>query len=96
MARTRVRTGRVVGLVGAVAAAVLVVAGAASGSVEAPAAPGSETHLVAEGDTLWGIARGLVGPEGDPRPVVHDLRELNDLRPGSVLLPGVTLVLPGD
>lgn len=82
-------------LLAAVALTVLLVSGAASGRVEAPAGgSGGDVHVVAEGDTLWGIARGIVGDEGDPRPVVHDLRELNGLGPGSVLLPGVRLVLP--
>lgn len=83
------------GLIGAVALAVVLVSGAASGRAEAPAGGSAgEVHVVEEGDTLWAIARGLVGPEGDPRPVVHELREANDLGPGFTLLPGVRLVLP--
>lgn len=80
---------------GAVAATVLLVAGAASGRAEAPAGgSGGEAHVVAEGDTLWDIARSVVGPEGDPRPVVQEIRELNDLETSSTLLPGVRLIVP--
>ncbi len=56
-------------------------------------APAPSRHLVQAGDTLWAIARGLVGGEGDPRPMVEELRDLNGL--GSAPLPaGTTLVLP--
>jgi hypothetical protein len=48
---------------------------------------------VAEGDTLWEIARRLVGPEGDPRPVVEELRVGNRLG-GGAILEGQTLILP--
>ncbi len=50
-------------------------------------------YLVEAGDTLWGVARGIVGPEGDPRPVVEELRDLNGLGAGH-LPAGTTLVLP--
>jgi nucleoid-associated protein YgaU len=44
----------------------------------APPAP-YERHVVRAGDTLWGIARARVGPEGDPRPVVERIRSVNGL-----------------
>jgi nucleoid-associated protein YgaU len=95
MARTRVRPGRLAALAGAVLLTVLLVSGAASGRAEAPAGgSGGEVHVVAEGDTLWDIARSVVGPEGDPRPVVEEIRELNDLGTSSTLLPGVRLAVP--
>lgn len=95
MARTRVRPGRLAALAGAVVLTVLLVSGAASGRAEAPAGgSGGEVHVVAEGDTLWDIARSVVGPEGDPRPVVEGIRELNDLGTSSTLLPGVRLAVP--
>lgn len=91
MARTRVRWDRV-----AVLAAVLVgtlwTAGRALGGSEAVAEP-VRRHVVAEGETLWGIARGLVGPEGDPRPVIDAIRAANDLGTG-VLVEGQPLILP--
>lgn len=82
-------------LAGAVAFAVLLVSGAASGRTEEPAGgAGGEVHVVAEGDTLWDIARSVVGPEGDPRPVVQEIREMNDLEASQILLPGLRLVVP--
>jgi len=50
-------------------------------------------HVVRSGETLWAIARWLVGPAGDPRPVVDRLIETNHLS-GGVLEPGRRLVLP--
>jgi len=73
---------------------VLLVAGAASGRTEAPAAgSGGGVHVVAQGDTLWDLARSVVGPEGDPRPVVQEIRELNDLGTGPIV-PGLRLEIP--
>jgi nucleoid-associated protein YgaU len=61
----------------------------------ASAAPASEARrVVRQGDTLWEIARAVVGPEGDPRPVVQWIREANGLAPSHGLLPGTSLVVP--
>jgi hypothetical protein len=49
--------------------------------------------VVQAGDTLWGIARGLVGSEGDPRPVVDSLVRLNQVSDG-LIFPGERLRLP--
>lgn len=74
--------------------AVLLVAGAASGRTEGPAGgSGGRVHVVAQGDTLWDLARGVVGPEGDPRPVIQEIRELNDLGTGPIV-PGLRLEIP--
>jgi nucleoid-associated protein YgaU len=55
----------------------------------------SEARVVVRpGDTLWEIARAVVGPEGDPRPVVERIREANRLAPSQGLLPGMSLVVP--
>lgn len=56
------------------------------------AAPETQTVVVAPGQTLWGIARELA-PDQDPRPVVDQIRRLNDLRSGQLLV-GQQLVLP--
>jgi hypothetical protein len=65
---------------------------ALGGSEPTPSASGGR-HIVREGETLWGIARGVVGPEGDPRPVVEAIRESSGLGAWSVLT-GQTIVLP--
>lgn len=50
-------------------------------------------YVVRSGDTLWGIARNLAGPDDDPRPIIEAIRETNRLgtRPLEV---GRALVLP--
>jgi LysM repeat protein len=50
-------------------------------------------HEVRAGESLWSIARGLVGPEGDPRPVIDELIAANDLA-GARILPGQRLSVP--
>lgn len=55
--------------------------------------PAGSLYRVRAGDTLWDIARGRVGPEGDPRPLVADIREANALGTAP-LEPGQSLVLP--
>jgi hypothetical protein len=65
--------------------------GAVGGSQADPGAV--RRHVVAEGETLWGIARRLVGPEGDPRPVIEIIRDENGLGT-ALLVEGQTLVLP--
>ena len=91
MARTRVRWGRVAVLAGVLVGS-LWTAGRALGGSEPAQRPGL-THVVAEGETLWQIARDLVGPEGDPRPMVEELRATNRLS-GSGVLEGQILLLP--
>jgi hypothetical protein len=79
MARTRVRFGRLAGLVVALVVGANLVAQAASGTSQPMTPVATEVRVVAPGDTLWALAREVVGPEGDPRPVVEQLRELNGL-----------------
>jgi hypothetical protein len=67
-------------------------AGRAVGGPQAEPAP-ARSHVVAEGETLWEIARDLIGFEGDPRPVVEAIREENGLGT-ALLMEGQTLVLP--
>jgi Tfp pilus assembly protein FimV len=98
MARTRVRWGRLGGLVVTAALAVALAGGAArAGDADGPF-PGAKaaavrTYTVDAGDTVWGIARGLVGPEADPRPMVDRILQENALQAGD-LQAGQTLVLP--
>jgi nucleoid-associated protein YgaU len=75
-------------------AAVTVLAGRAAGTAaERAGGPPRPSLVVRAGDTLWGIARDRVGPEGDPRPLVEAIREANDLGAGPLLV-GQRIVLP--
>jgi LysM repeat protein len=64
----------------------------AEGSTSAGAPAQVRTTTVAPGETLWGIA-SRIAPEQDPRPVVDQLRRLNDLPDGG-LRAGQQLLLP--
>ncbi|HEV3474659.1 MAG TPA: LysM peptidoglycan-binding domain-containing protein [Actinomycetota bacterium] len=89
-ARSRIRWDRV-----ALVIALLTGMAGAVGRAAADA-PGdrAERYVVRPGDTLWDIARARVGLEGDPRPLIADIREANQL--GTAVLPaGRVLVLPG-
>lgn len=91
MPRTRVRFGRLAVLASAF---VWIVAWAGHGASQpATIAASSQRYVVRSGDTLWGIARLQVGPSGDPRPVIEDIRRANRLHGGD-LTPGAQLVLP--
>ena len=65
-------------------------------SVSEAAAPSAEPapHVVTveTGDNLWTLAR-RVAPDDDPRDVVAQIRDLNDLTSAG-LVPGQQLVLP--
>jgi Tfp pilus assembly protein FimV len=95
MARTRVRWGRVAGL----SAKVVLVLGSlvgragAGGPSDAPPSRPVSVYVVRSGETVWGIARSLVGEEGDPRPVVDALVRANHLAGGTVQ-PGERLIVP--
>ena len=73
---------------------VLCLGGSALGGSAHPAAERTRPRVLVEpGTTLWSIARGSVGVEGDPRPYIEEIRELNGLKT-SELRVGQTLVLP--
>lgn len=76
----------------AVLVATLWAAGSALGGSEAPGEP-VRRHVVAEGETLWEIAREMVGPEGDPRPIIEEIRQANELE-ASLVFSGQVLRLP--
>jgi hypothetical protein len=68
--------------------------GRAEGAATVRAGAPEARLVVRPGDTLWEIARTVVGPAGDPRPVVQQIREANGLAPRETLLPGTSLVVP--
>lgn len=79
-----------------VAAAILSV-GAVSGAQDvvaggAPVAVQTEAVTVAPGQSLWSIATNAV-PGADPRDVIIDIQELNDL-PSVQVVAGQRLVVP--
>jgi nucleoid-associated protein YgaU len=83
-----------------VAAAVgLSTAGLLAGHAAAGPNPGaarpvkSTRYVVRPGDTIWGIAQRVAGPEADPRPLVDALVALNHVR-GGAITPGERLVVP--
>ena len=91
MARTRVRWGRIGALLGVASAAAVLAGGHAVASNATPVA--ARHHVVRSGETVWSISRGIVGPEGDPRPVVDQVIAANHLR-GADIVPGEHLIVP--
>ena len=86
--------GRVTAFVASLAALLAVVVGAgqmADASNEASTVQSSRV-VVQSGETLWGIAKD-VAPGHDPRLVISQIRDLNDLGTRSIV-PGQTLVVP--
>lgn len=71
----------------------VLIAQAAAGRTEAAGSGGPAVHVVESGDTLWDIARALVGVEGDPRPTIQRIRDLNELGTDPIV-PGTRLLLP--
>ncbi len=53
----------------------------------------TERYLVQRGDTLWELAGERTAPGGDVRPVVDQIRRMNELET-SAITPGQTLLLP--
>ena len=93
MQRTYVRRRRTVAAAGFLVGVLVLgspVARAFAGA-DAPERP-SASHVVRAGDTLWSIAEAHA-PGEDPRVVIHDIAELNDLGDGP-LIPGRPLTLP--
>ena len=57
-----------------------------------PNGPTTRTVVVQAGDSLWGIAR-TVDPQRDPRAVIAEIEELNDLDAAPVVA-GQALLVP--
>ena len=70
----------------------LLTGSAGAGSRAADSAPAPK-HVVEAGDTVWTIAREMVGAEGDPRPVVDEIIAQNRIRHARIF-PGQVLTLP--
>src|SRR5436190_20043942 len=100
MARTRVRWGRVGTLLAGAGVALTLAASTAHAGSSSDRQPPSvrrataavRTYVVRPGDTLWAIARRLVGPSADARPVVDELARARGLT--GALEVGTRLVLP--
>jgi hypothetical protein len=89
--RTQVRRRRAALLGFALAITTAFVGGRASAGTDRPAS--NHVAVVRQGDTLWAIAQRLVGPDGDPRPIVQQLIDVNGLS-GGLIRPGDRLQLP--
>jgi LysM repeat protein len=50
-------------------------------------------YVVEPGDTVWSITADRYPPQEDPRPWVHEIKEINDLT-GFSIHPGQNLELP--
>jgi nucleoid-associated protein YgaU len=77
----------------AVVCVVFLLIGGSAGA-DIPAQPPKE-YVVETGDTLWGIASGIVGPDQDVRRVVADINRLSGIQ-GASIFPGQVLLLPVD
>jgi nucleoid-associated protein YgaU len=91
MTRTQVRRGRVA-LVGCILAATMALVGTRAASGADRPEP-VRTTVVRSGDTLWSIAERVVGTQGDPRPVVQQLIDVNGMS-SALIVPGQRLRLP--
>ncbi len=89
MRRTRVRWGRIGGLVVSATLAVAVASNAAQAGGSRPA---GRAYVVHPGDTLWSIAVRVAGPAADPRPVVDAIAAANHV--DGTIVPGQTLRIP--
>lgn len=81
-------------LAGVLAVALAVLVGAGVGLVLRPAAPiATDVTTVETGDSLWSVAAAVAAPGQDPREVVAEIVQLNDLT-SDVVVPGQRLLVP--
>jgi len=52
------------------------------------------SHIVEEGSTLWQLALNLGGGSLDPRRIVREIRQINNLSPQEWIQPGDKIHLP--
>ena len=64
----------------------------AEGATSSAPSPSLEQTVVQPGETLWGVA-SRIAPGQDPRPVVEQIRRLNDLETATLQV-GQQLLLP--
>jgi LysM repeat protein len=73
--------------------ALLILAAAQIHGARAAAAVPTRTYVVQAGDTLWEIAR-RIAPQDDPRTVIAEIEQLNNLGGDARITPGQVLRLP--
>lgn len=61
-------------------------------AADAPSAQLQKVHVVAVGESLWGLARRS-GAQKDPRRFIYEVQVLNGLS-GAGLTPGQKLIIP--
>lgn len=64
----------------------------AAPAVEAPVVPAVQQTVIQPGESLWTVAR-RIAPDNDPRAVIAQIRQLNDMA-GSQVQAGQHLLLP--
>jgi LysM repeat protein len=78
---------------GCIVAATLALVGTRAAAAGADRQQPARFTVVRSGDTLWSIAEHVVGPTGDPRPMVQQLIDANGLS-SALITPGERLRLP--
>lgn len=94
MRRARVRRRRAAGAFLLVATALFGIPTLAGTAGASGGEPTAAEYVVRSGDTLWDLAVRL-RPSSDPRRVVYDIAQLNDIG-DAALVPGQVLALPAE
>lgn len=64
----------------------------AASAVDTPVVPAVQQTVIQQGESLWTVAR-RIAPDNDPRSVIAQIQELNDMA-GSQVQAGQHLLLP--